>query len=92
MCVCVCVCVLDVSFLSTAVDCSALTNPANGQVSHPDGTTFGQTATYSCNTGYNLVGDMQYSHMSSYRELVWECTYLSKYVVYQVVLGNVVIG
>ena len=39
------------------VDCGALTNPANGQVTHPTGTTFGQTATYSCNTGYNLVGD-----------------------------------
>ena len=42
---------------STVVDCSTLTSPANGQVSHTAGTTFGQTATYSCNTGYNLVGD-----------------------------------
>ena len=42
--------------LSTAVNCGALTNPANGKVSHTGGTTFGQTATYSCNTGYNLVG------------------------------------
>ena len=50
-------CVLDVSFLSTAVDCGALTNPANGQVSHTSGTAFEQNATYSCNTGYNLVGD-----------------------------------
>ena len=39
------------------VDCGALTDPANGQVSHPDGTTLGQTATYSCNTGFNLVGN-----------------------------------
>ena len=39
------------------MDCGTLTNPANGQVSHTAGTTFGQTATYSCNTGYNLVGD-----------------------------------
>ena len=38
------------------MDCNALTDPANGQVS-TNGTTFGQTATYSCNTGYNLVGD-----------------------------------
>ena len=38
-------------------ECRSLTNPTNGQVSHPSGTTFGQTATYSCNTGYNLVGD-----------------------------------
>ena len=41
----------------TVKDCGGLTDPANGQVSHPDGTTFGQTATYSCSTGYNLVGD-----------------------------------
>ena len=47
---------LDV-LLSTVVDCGTLTNPANGQVNHTAGTTFGQTATYSCNTGYNLVGD-----------------------------------
>ena len=38
------------------MDCGNLTNPANGQVSHTAGTTFEQTATYSCNTGYNLVG------------------------------------
>ena len=50
------VCTLYILF-QTAVDCNALTNPANGQVSHTAGTTFGQTATYSCNTGYNLVGD-----------------------------------
>ena len=43
-------------FLSTAVDCGILTNPANGSVSHNSGTTFRQTATYSCNTGYILVG------------------------------------
>ena len=45
-------------FLSlTAVDCGNLTDPANGQVNHTSGTTFGENATYSCNTGYNLVGD-----------------------------------
>ena len=37
------------------VSCGALANPANGQVGHT-GATFGQTATYSCNIGYNLVG------------------------------------
>ena len=41
---------------STAVDCGNLPNPANGQVT-TTGTTFGQNATYSCNTGYNLMGD-----------------------------------
>ena len=39
------------------VDCVNLTDPANGQVDHTAGTPFGQTATYRCNTGYNLVGD-----------------------------------
>ena len=39
------------------MDCGSLPDPANGQVSHTAGTTLGLTATYSCNTGYNLVGD-----------------------------------
>ena len=38
------------------MDCGTLTNPANGQVSYSGRTTFGQTATYRCNSGYNLVG------------------------------------
>ena len=46
-----------VSLFSTAMDCGSLTNPGNGSVSTTAGTTFGETATYSCNTGYNLVGD-----------------------------------
>ena len=46
----------NVFLLSTAVDCDTLSDPANGQVS-TTGTTFGETATYSCNTGYDLVGD-----------------------------------
>ena len=48
---------MKIMFLSIVVDCGTLTSPANGHVSHTAGTTFGQTATYSCNTGYNLVGD-----------------------------------
>ena len=39
------------------VDCGNLMNPASGQVDLTSGTTFNQTATYSCNTGFNLVGD-----------------------------------
>ena len=39
------------------MNCGTLTNPANGQVSHTAGTTFERTATYSCDTGYILVGD-----------------------------------
>ena len=48
---------LNVSLLSTAVDCGTLTTPANGQVSYSGRTTFGHTATYSCHTGYNLRGE-----------------------------------
>ena len=44
-------------FLILTVDCGNLTDPANGQVNHTAGTTVGETGTYSCNTGYNLVGD-----------------------------------
>ena len=39
------------------MDCGNLTDPTNGQVTLTAGTTFKQTATYRCNTGYNLVGD-----------------------------------
>ena len=42
---------------STAVDCGTLTSPANGQVSYSGRTTFEHTATYSCHTGYVLVGN-----------------------------------
>ena len=44
-----------VFFFPIVVSCGTLANPANGQVGHT-GATYGQTATYSCNTGYNLVG------------------------------------
>ena len=46
-----------VYFYLTVVDCGTLNTTTNGQVSHLNVTTFRQTATYSCNTGYNLVGD-----------------------------------
>ena len=39
------------------MDCGNLTDPDNGQVDHTPGTTIGRNAAYSCNTGYNLVGD-----------------------------------
>ena len=47
---------MDVFLPLTVVDCGSLPGPANGQVTLTAGT-FGQTATYSCNTGYSLVGD-----------------------------------
>ena len=46
---------IPIYFFPIVVSCGALANPANGQVGHT-GATFGQIATYSCNTGYNLVG------------------------------------
>ena len=49
------ICLHTVFFLFTV--CGALTNPENGRVSYTTGTTFGLTATYGCDTGYNLMGD-----------------------------------
>ena len=46
-----------VFLLLTVVDCDNLNDPADGSVTLTTGTTFGRTAIYSCNTGYNLVGD-----------------------------------
>ena len=38
------------------LDCYMLTAPDNGTVSTPSGTTVGETADYSCNDGFNLIG------------------------------------
>ena len=38
------------------VDCGGLSNPESGVITM-SGTIFNSTATYSCNDGYNLVGD-----------------------------------
>lgn len=43
------------AFLYTAVDCGSLSAPENGQIQLGT-TTFGSTANYSCNVGFNLVG------------------------------------
>ncbi len=40
----------------TVVNCGALANPSNGAVDTSSGTTFMMTATYTCNTGYILIG------------------------------------
>ena len=42
---------------STVVDCGVL-SVTNGQVNTSSGTTYNQVATYSCDTGYNLVGSL----------------------------------
>ncbi|XP_064386173.1 uncharacterized protein LOC135334783 [Halichondria panicea] len=41
----------------TPVDCGPLTDPTNGMITLST-TTFESTATYSCNTGYNIVGSV----------------------------------
>ena len=46
----------DVFLLLTVVECGTLNATTNGQVNHTAGTTFGHTATYSCDTGYTLEG------------------------------------
>ncbi|XP_060580368.1 sushi, von Willebrand factor type A, EGF and pentraxin domain-containing protein 1-like [Ruditapes philippinarum] len=37
----------------TVSDCGTLANPTNGEVKMPDGTLFGATAVYTCNSGYS---------------------------------------
>ena len=44
--------------LCIAADCDRLDNPANGTVVLT-GTSMGDTATYSCNNGYELEGNRQ---------------------------------
>ncbi|XP_053398252.1 sushi, von Willebrand factor type A, EGF and pentraxin domain-containing protein 1-like [Mercenaria mercenaria] len=39
------------------IDCGELENPTNGAVNISKGTTFGATASYSCDEGFTLVGD-----------------------------------
>ena len=40
-------------------DCGGLSNPVYGAVDTPSETTYGEQASYVCNTGYNLVGNSQ---------------------------------
>ena len=47
--------VLSNVYSHTAVDCSSLDDPDNGQVTL-SGTTLGSTATYTCNPGFVLDG------------------------------------
>ncbi len=43
-------------YLLTAVDCGTLVNPANGAVDTSSGTTFMNTATYTCDSDYTIMG------------------------------------
>ena len=59
VCVCVSVCMYrsnQVFLLYVGTMCSKLSNPINGEVNVPS-RQVGSTATYSCNNGFNLVGD-----------------------------------
>ena len=49
---------LAVYITSPAVDCGVLDDPNNGQVSL-DGTTPGSNATYTCDPGFSLIGNME---------------------------------
>ena len=40
------------------VDCGVLYDIPDGAVSTPQGTLYGATASYSCNSGYRLVGNI----------------------------------
>ena len=48
------------AYISTlCTDCGILTNPANGNVDISGGTTYGQTASYECNAGFDLNGVLE---------------------------------
>ena len=47
---------LQMNAFCTVTDCDSLTKPDNGRVDTLNGTTFGSTATYTCDTGYTLSG------------------------------------
>ena len=55
----------------TAVDCGSLDVPSNGAVNTFSGTTFMMTATYTCNTGYNIVGSESRTCGASGTSGVW---------------------
>ncbi|XP_064386241.1 P-selectin-like isoform X3 [Halichondria panicea] len=44
------------TFTCPPFDCGSLDAPSNGAVNTSSGTTFMMTATYTCNTGYTLIG------------------------------------
>ena len=45
----------DTNIISTVIQCDALSDPDNGAVS-VTGTGIGDTATYTCDDGYELIG------------------------------------
>ena len=73
------------------MDCGSLTDPANGSVNHTAGTSLGQTANYSCSTGYNLVRDStrtcqatgEWSGSAPTCQGIWLSIPSSMYMIYQ---------
>lgn len=49
----------DFSPVCVIKDCGPLSDPGNGVVDTSNGTTFGEVATFFCDTGYSLIGDDQ---------------------------------
>lgn len=49
--------VIRVIFKLIFLDCGVLNRPLNGSVTMKHGTTFGQIARYSCEDGFNLIGN-----------------------------------
>ena len=46
-------------------DCGSLPDPVNGVVNTSAGTTYTEVANYTCDIGYNLVGDNQRNCMAN---------------------------
>lgn len=46
------------TFITVAIDCDSLTDPENGVVVTTTVTADSLTASYSCDSGYELVGEM----------------------------------
>lgn len=53
------------------IDCGHVLPPKNGSVVYPTGTTYDQTLAYSCDIGYNLVGD---SNRTCQADGTWDLT------------------
>lgn len=45
-----------ITFVTIAVDCGPLSDPINGHVTTPNGTTLGFQANYNCNEGFFISG------------------------------------
>lgn len=52
------------SWIFCISDCGSLQSPLNGNVEQASGTTYGQTATFSCSVGYEIFGADQTTCMA----------------------------